>query len=92
MAKVFNTIIKSFETSGMVPHKNQTENSVSSLNLQKKFDFKFENQHFSVSYFTNWNKIQQLTVSYRPLGNNRLIFFMWGFLKDDILACVETWD
>ncbi len=25
-----------------------------------------------------------------PLGNNRSIF-IWGFLKDDILACVETW-
>jgi hypothetical protein len=24
-----------------------------------------------------------------PLGNNRSIF-IWGFLKDDILACVET--
>jgi len=23
--------------------------------------------------------------------NNRSIF-IWGFLKDDILACVETWD
>jgi len=20
------------------------------------------------------------------------LFFIWGFLKDDILACVETWD
>jgi hypothetical protein len=31
---------------------------------------------------------------YRPLGNNnnRSIFILWGFLKDDILACVETWD
>jgi hypothetical protein len=30
---------------------------------------------------------------YRPLGNNnRSIFIIWGFLKDDILACVETWD
>jgi hypothetical protein len=27
----------------VVPHKNQIENSVSSLNLQKKLDFKFEN-------------------------------------------------
>jgi hypothetical protein len=26
-----------------------------------------------------------------PLGNNRSIF-IWGFSKDDILACVETWD
>jgi hypothetical protein len=26
-----------------------------------------------------------------PLGNNRSIF-TWGFLKDDILACVKTWD
>ncbi len=26
-----------------------------------------------------------------PLGNNRSIF-IWGFLKDDILACVETWE
>jgi hypothetical protein len=25
------------------------------------------------------------------LGNNRSIF-IWGFLKDDILACVETWE
>ncbi len=62
MAKVFDTIIRSFETSGMVPHKNQTKNLVPSLNLQKKFDFKFENQHVSVSNFTNWNKIQQLTI------------------------------
>jgi len=31
---------------------------------------------------------------YMPLGNNnRSIFFnTWGFLKDDVLACVETWD
>ncbi len=62
MAKVFDTIIRSFETSGMVPHKNQIENSVPSLNLQNKFDFKFENQHVSVSNFINWNKIQQLTI------------------------------
>jgi hypothetical protein len=20
------------------------------------------------------------------------LYFIWGFLKDDILACVETWD
>jgi hypothetical protein len=53
MAKVFDTIIRSFETSGMVPHKNQIENSVPSLNLQNKFDFKFENQHVSVSNFIN---------------------------------------
>jgi hypothetical protein len=26
-----------------------------------------------------------------PLHNNRSIF-IWGCLKDDILACVETWD
>jgi hypothetical protein len=26
-----------------------------------------------------------------PLGN-RSISIIWGFLKDDILACVETWD
>jgi hypothetical protein len=26
-----------------------------------------------------------------PWCNNRSIF-IWGFLKDDILACVETWD
>jgi len=45
MAKVLNTIIRSFKISGMVPHKNQTENSVPILDLQKKFDFKFENQH-----------------------------------------------
>ncbi len=25
-----------------------------------------------------------------PLGNRPI--FIWGFLKDDILACVETWD
>jgi hypothetical protein len=25
------------------------------------------------------------------LNNNRPIF-IWGFSKDDILACVETWD
>jgi len=29
--------------------------------------------------------------SLRDFGGNRSIF-MWGFLKDDILACVETWD
>jgi hypothetical protein len=30
---------------------------------------------------------------YRPLGNNnKRSIFMWGFLKDDILACVKTWD
>jgi hypothetical protein len=29
---------------------------------------------------------------YRPLGNNNKSIFIWGFLKDDILACVETWD
>jgi hypothetical protein len=28
---------------------------------------------------------------YRPQDNNRSIF-TWEFLKDDILACVETWD
>ncbi len=27
-----------------------------------------------------------------PLGNNIRSIFVWGFLKDDILACVETWD
>ncbi len=27
-----------------------------------------------------------------PLGNNNRSIFIWGFLKDDILACVETWD
>jgi len=26
-----------------------------------------------------------------PLGSSRSIF-IWGFLEDDILACVETWD
>jgi len=26
-----------------------------------------------------------------PLGNNNRSIFIWGFLKDDILACVETW-
>jgi len=30
-------------------------------------------------------------VEIGPLGNNRYIF-IWGFLKDDILACVETWE
>jgi hypothetical protein len=25
-----------------------------------------------------------------PLSNRSI--FMWGFLKDDILACAETWD
>jgi uncharacterized protein YdeI (YjbR/CyaY-like superfamily) len=25
-------------------------------------------------------------------NNNRSIFIIWGFLKDDILTCVETWD
>jgi hypothetical protein len=25
-----------------------------------------------------------------PLGSRSI--FIWGFLKDDILACVETWD
>ncbi len=25
-----------------------------------------------------------------PLGNR--FIFIWGFFKDDILACVETWD
>jgi hypothetical protein len=29
---------------------------------------------------------------YRPLGNNIRSIVIWGFLKDDILACVETWD
>jgi hypothetical protein len=29
---------------------------------------------------------------YRPLGNNNRSIFIWGFLKDDIFACVETWD
>jgi len=28
-----------------------------------------------------------------PLGNNNRSIFIWGFLKDDILACVEeSWD
>jgi hypothetical protein len=27
-----------------------------------------------------------------PLVNNNRFIFIWGFLKDDILACVETWD
>jgi hypothetical protein len=27
---------------------------------------------------------------YRPLGNNNRSLFIQGFLKDDILACVET--
>jgi hypothetical protein len=29
---------------------------------------------------------------YRPLGNNNRSIFIWGFLKYDILACVQTWD
>jgi hypothetical protein len=31
---------------------------------------------------------------YWPLGNNNnnRSILIWGFLKDDILACVETWD
>jgi hypothetical protein len=38
-------------------------------------------------------------MDFGPLGNNhnnnnnnnnRSICFVWGFLKDDILACVET--
>jgi hypothetical protein len=31
---------------------------------------------------------------YRPLGNNNnnRSILIWGFLKDDILACVETWN
>jgi len=41
-------------------------------------------------------KYSSLRDFYRPLGNNnnnRSIFIIWGFLKDDILgACVETWD
>jgi hypothetical protein len=28
-------------------------------------------------------------MGFWPLGSSRSI---WGFLKDDILACVETWD
>jgi hypothetical protein len=28
--------------------------------------------------------------SLRDLGNESI--FIWGFLKDDILACVDTWD
>jgi hypothetical protein len=27
-----------------------------------------------------------------PLGKNNTSIFSWGFLKDDILACVESWD
>jgi hypothetical protein len=34
-----------------------------------------------------------LSKGFWPLGNNnRSIFFIWGFLEDDILACVEIWD
>jgi hypothetical protein len=29
---------------------------------------------------------------YGSLGNNNRSIFIWGFLKHDILACVETWD
>jgi len=29
---------------------------------------------------------------YRPLGNHNRSIFILGFLKDYILACVETWD
>jgi hypothetical protein len=28
---------------------------------------------------------------YKVINNNRSIF-IWGVLKDDILACDETWD
>ncbi len=30
-------------------------------------------------------------IEFSSLRDNRS-FFVWGFLKDDILACVETWD
>jgi hypothetical protein len=30
------------------------------------------------------------TYGFWPLGSRSI--FIWGFLKDDILACVETWD
>jgi hypothetical protein len=29
-------------------------------------------------------------MDFGPLGNKSI--FIWGFLKDDILACIETWD
>jgi len=35
--------------------------------------------------------IDYSSLGFWPLGNNRSIF-IWGFLKDDISACVETWD
>jgi hypothetical protein len=31
-------------------------------------------------------------MDFWPLGNNNRSIFIWGLLKDDILACVETWD
>jgi hypothetical protein len=34
-------------------------------------------------------------MDFWPLGNNNnrsIYIFLWGFLKDDILASVETWD
>jgi hypothetical protein len=47
--------IQLLEVSKLVifPHKNQTENLVPSSNLQKKVDFKCENQHVSISNFIN---------------------------------------
>jgi hypothetical protein len=29
-------------------------------------------------------------IEFSSLRDNRSIFVIWGFLKDDILACVET--
>ncbi len=47
--------------------------------------------------FTFIIEYSSLRDFYRPLGNNNnnnnRSIFIWGFLKDDILACViETWD
>jgi hypothetical protein len=38
---------------------------------------------FIIKYSTRLN-------GFWPLGSRSI--FIWGFLKDDILACVETWD
>jgi len=51
------------------------------------FMFKQCAQH---RYSNNTNRwMTFVSIPYKPMKNR---FRIWGFLKNDILACVETWD
>jgi hypothetical protein len=61
--------------------------------IQQKYDgiigLAYQGRDIVFTFIIEYSRLRDF---YRPLGNNNRSIFVWGFLKDDILACVETWD